>query len=375
MYRRETETRGSFYTGARAAERTERGGLRGGVIALCALLLGVVIGMSIPKKQEPAHEREAKLLPLTPQITNTASPTEDAEGSPSPEETGEAVVSLPSREITVSIGGSPVKMDLEEYLVGVVAGEMSASGEPEALKAQAVAARTFTALHMAGKTRCRSGCTVCDDVTCCQAYADEERLRTLWGSSYDAYIAKIRAAVKDTEGIVSVYDGELINAFYHASSGPSTESSEEVFAMALPYLVSVDSCEGEHEMVSRQEFTCEEAFKKLNEAFPEAELKLPFGAQDFDIWGRTKSGRVQLVRLGATVVSGAQLRRALGLKSTAFEIERKGDAIVFTCTGYGHGVGMSQLGANEMAKSGAGFEEILEHFYTGSSLSKLVYGG
>ncbi len=143
--------------------------------------------------------------------------------------------------------------------------------------------------------------------------------------------------------------------------------------MALPYLVSVDSREGDREIVTRQEFTAAEVVRRINSAYPEANMRLPIGEHELEIWGRNSSGRVQLIRIGETVIPGGALRKVLGLKSTAFDIELEGDNVAFTCLGFGHGVGMSQTGANEMAKNGIGFEEILKHFYTGTELATLTY--
>ncbi|MCR5808158.1 MAG: stage II sporulation protein D [Clostridiales bacterium] len=362
--------------------------------SLAALALGIFLGARLAGAKLK-REVSLPLLPLVPAASPIPSaPTsgtaplpswdafsfENEEGARSsqeaPDPSGAAyscTVPLDSPALTVSVGGEPEEMTLEEYLFGVVAAEMSADSEFEALKAQAVAARTFTALHMAGSAVCRSGCTVCSDHRCCQAYMTEAELRAAWGSSYEKYAEKIRAAVKETEGLVAVYDGKLISALYHASSGPMTENSEAVFAIAKPYLISVDSREGGNETTTVKEFPMAELVDRLNEAFPLAELSCPMGKSDLDIWGRSESGRVNLMRVGNTVVSGNLLRQALGLRSTAFTVEIGESTVIFTCTGYGHGVGMSQLGANEMAKSGASFREILAHFYTGTELAKLTY--
>ena len=284
---------------------------------------------------------------------------------------------LPSQRIKVSVGGEIYDMDLEEYLVGVVAAEMPASSEPAALMAQAVAARTFAALHMEGRAVCshgQEGCDVCGDPYCCQAYLTEAELRSAWGDGYEKYAERIRSAVRSTEGIVVVYEGKLISALYHASAGPATENSEAVFAVALPYLVSVSSNEGDSQARSLQEFTQEELCAKLNALFPDAHLAPPLSQSDIDVWGRTESGRVQLVQIGETVITGQQLRSALGLKSTEFTVTVTDTSVRFECVGYGHGVGMSQRGANEMAKQGSSYEEILLHYYTGTELARLVYG-
>lgn len=278
-----------------------------------------------------------------------------------------------SESIVVSIDGMPHEMDFEEYLIGVVAAEMPASFEPEALKAQAVAARTYAALHIAGNASCKrgyEGCDVCDDNSCCQAYMTTAELSAFWGASYEKNIERVRQAVGATEGIVAVYDGDLISAVYHASSSGATENSEAVFAMALPYLVSVDSHETDSAR-SDVKFSLSEFANTVNNKFSDAQLSSNFSADEIDIWGRTDSGRVQLIRLGGTVITGQQFRTLFSLKSANFTVESDGQTITISCKGYGHGVGMSQYGANEMAKNGSTFAEILTHFYKGTELARI----
>lgn len=284
--------------------------------------------------------------------------------------------SLPSSAVLLSLNGELREMELEEYIAGVVAAEMPASAEPEALKAQAAAARTFTVLHMEGRAVCAhgaQGCTVCSDPSCCQAFKTDAELRAFWGEDYEANLKKVREAVFATRGVVVLFGGRPISALYHASSGPATENSEAVFAAALPYLVSVDSREGGAGAVSAQEFTEAELIAAVNSAYPDAQLSSPLSARDIDVWGRTESGRVQLVQLGSTVLTGGQLRALLGLKSTDFTVEISEGRVRFTCIGCGHGVGMSQYGANEMAKQGCTYEEILLHFYTGTELARITF--
>lgn len=354
-------------------------------LAAVLALLAAAIAANVRMRPAAPDIGAAKPLPLVPR--SSPAPTEEAQADVSaeaaPVETAEAAeapqnggsVLLKSDKLTVSIDGEPVGMELEEYLVGVVAAEMPASNEFDALCAQAVAARTFAALHMAGRAKCRSGCTVCSDPKCCQAYRTDAELHAFWGAGYEENIQKIRAAVKETEGAVATWQGELISALYHASSGPATEDCSAVFAAGLPYLVSVSSYEGDREMTSVQEFGEHDIAERLNAAFPQAQLNEPIADEEISVWGRNEGGRAMLVRVGEALVSGTQMRQALGLRSTAFEISRKGSVWSFSCTGYGHGVGMSQLGANEMAKLGCGWQEILRHFYTGITISKLEYAG
>lgn len=357
----------------------ERGlyGIRAWIALVTVLCVGIFFG-SMLGRSEP--DKPAPVLPLTPDAAvptgengSVFVPTETDAPSDTAIPQQEGVVRLDSSVITVCVDGVPETMELEDYLVGVVAAEMSVKSEPDALRAQAIAARTFTALHMQGSAKCPSGCTVCSDHRCCQAYKRTDVLKSVWGSKFDSYMAKILDAVRSTEGLVVTFEGKLISALYHASSGPATENSEEVFAVALPYLVSVDSREGDAEMVSVQEFAVEDIVKKINSLYPEAEMKAPLSPTDFDIWGRSDSGRVQLVRIGNSVISGSELRMALGLRSASFTVTFDEKKVTFTCLGYGHGVGMSQVGANEMAKDGSDFRAILAHFYTGTAISRLVY--
>lgn len=260
-------------------------------------------------------------------------------------------------------------MELEEYIIHVVAGEMPASYAAEALKAQAVAARTFAMKHINGEAKCKSGHTICTDPSCCQACLSTDEMRASWGDSYNTYYQKLYDAVEATRGEVLTSDGKLISALYHSSSGGKTENSEAVFAVALPYLVSVDS-EGEEDS---PEYSDEKTFKNtelcelVNKAFPQANLSKP--SDQIDIWGRTDSGRVKLVQLGGTVVNGQQFRTLLKLHSTNFSFKFSKDSVTITCIGFGHGVGMSQCGANAMAKRGSDYHEILEHYYTGVKIT------
>lgn len=273
--------------------------------------------------------------------------------------------------IEVWNGEEALSMKLEEYIVHVVAAEMPASYAEEALKAQAVAARTYAVKHMLGEERCKSGYTICTDHTCCQAYLTTEELHSSWGTAFDRYFNKICSAVSDTKSEVIVCDGELITAVYHSSSGGRTENCEAVFAMALPYLVSVESAgeESSPEFSKETTYTASEFVSRVNEAFPLANMKTPVGS--VDIWDRTESGRVKLVRLGDTVVTGQQMRNAFKLHSTNFSFEINRNEVKITCLGFGHGVGMSQCGANAMAKEGADYLEILTHYYTGVDITRI----
>lgn len=261
------------------------------------------------------------------------------------------------------------EMTVEQYLVGVVAAEMPASFEKEALKAQAVAARTYS-LRQIQAGGCASGCDICSNSGCCQAYDTLEACKEKWGSNYEANLAKIQSAVRETYREALYYDGELIEALYHSSSGGQTENSENVFAAARPYLQSVSSDYevGARYMTDEKRYTKESFAKSVNAAFSKAKVKAGKLKQQVKILSSYASGRVKDVQLGEATVTGRELRTALSLRSTWFTIDLEGDEVVVRTRGYGHGVGMSQAGANGMAQEGADYTEILAHYYINTTV-------
>lgn len=272
--------------------------------------------------------------------------------------------------VNVLHDGTLIEMDLEEYLVGVVAAEMPASFEPEALKAQAVAARTYTLYkkNHGGCDNC-SGADICTDSTHCQAFMTEEKMETFWGDDAEMYKQKVELAVSETKGKVLYYEGEEIQVFYHANSGGQTENSENVYSQALPYLKSVSSV-GEEDFsgyygkvtVSKDEFIS--AMKKYSPGIELARSDLDNMAQSII---RFDSGRVKSIKIGNQTFTGREMRKFFSLKSTNFKIQVN-SGITFTTVGHGHGVGMSQTGAQAMAKDGATYQEILEHYFTGVTI-------
>lgn len=263
-----------------------------------------------------------------------------------------------------------VHMPLETYLCGVVAAEMPASFEPEALKAQAVAARTFTLRRLAacGGTPCgRGGADICTDSACCQSYRTAAQLKKSWGANADYYFAKVEDAVYGTAGEVATYGGALIEALYHSTAGGMTENAENVFASAQPYLVSVSSPgeEGSAHYADSLTLSKKNFIKKINAAFPNAGLSEKKLETQVEITARFPSGRVKTVRLGGAETTGRLFRKALDLPSANFTIAFTGDSVRISTKGYGHGVGMSQYGANAMAREGSDYRAILAHYYTG----------
>ncbi|MGI1690553.1 stage II sporulation protein D [Thermoanaerobacter uzonensis] len=269
------------------------------------------------------------------------------------------------------------KMDLEEYVKGVVAAEMPAEFEMEALKAQAVAARTYALskeIALGGRgCELHPGADVCTDSEHCQAWQSEDELRQKWGGNFDKYYAKISQAVEDTKGLVLVYDDALIVPAYHAISGGKTENSEEVWHSKIPYLRSVVS-PGE-EVASKYKTTVvvskEEFINKLKQKEPSLKLNSSNILNQVKDIEKTQAGHVKTLKIGNITFSGEEIREVFNLNSTNFSFEAQGNNIVITVIGYGHGVGMSQYGANALAKQGKKFDEILKYYYTGVEIVKI----
>ena len=263
-----------------------------------------------------------------------------------------------------------VEMDLEEYIVGVVSAEMPAYYDFEALKAQAVASRTYTLYSMAhGGCHTHPEADVCTNSSCCQAFSTHERMQNAWKDDYANNYNRIAQAVMETAGEVLVYDGKLCDALYHACSGGQTEDSENVYANALPYLRGVDSPYEDPMRTEDVPFGEDAAVELITAKYPESGVTVENLREAVTIAETYPSGRVKTLRLGKTTITGKQARNLFGLRSTMFTITRSEDGIVFHTKGYGHGVGMSQNGANGMAKHGSDYREILFHYYTGVSIA------
>lgn len=313
-------------------------------------------------------------LPESP-AEATAPPAESAVPAQTPEPTAAplqaaaaAQAASPAPEkIVVQTAEGITEMDMQEYLVGVVAAEMPASFAPEALKAQAVAARTYALYCAAGNKH--QDADVCTDYTCCQAWISDSAMRENWGEDYEANAEKIRAAVAETEGQYLVYEGEPVFAAFHSSSAGATEDCAQVWN-PRPYLVSVDSPETAADVpdyISRLECAPLDFRDTILSAYPQAD----FTGEESEWIGTLKldtSGRVESAVLGGVEIKGTELRSLFSLRSTAFTLEYTEGRFIFTVTGYGHGVGMSQYGAQVMAQNGEDYTNILAHYYTGTVL-------
>jgi len=263
-----------------------------------------------------------------------------------------------------------VTLTIDDYLTGVVAAEMPALFETEALKAQAVAARTYL-MHRLQYGKCgRGGADICTDCKHCQAWLSVAQQQKSWGVHFDTYSKKIHDAVYSTTGQVIYYNNQPIDALYHSVSGGKTEDCAAVFSEAEPYLVSVSSPgeEGDSNYKSQNIFTPTQLVSLINNAFPKAKLSAKNISSQIKILSHDESGRVDKVKVGSDTIKATDLRLAIGLKSTNFSISYKNDNIIFDVIGYGHGVGMSQRGADVMAQQGNKYIEILEHYYPGTNV-------
>lgn len=272
-------------------------------------------------------------------------------------------------------------LGLEEYLVGVVAAEMPASFPEEALKAQAVAARTYAVKRLQVPDprikNLNQDADLSTNPAVNQAWISSEEMKSRWGTlGYRAYKKKIVKAVQETAGQVLVYGGQLIDPVYHSSCGGGrTENSEDVWKFAIPYLRSVPCVA--HQDRHREAVHVFDLARLDNilgtslQAVPVG--KLQAGKGYLQITEKTSTGRVKAVRFGNKVLSGTELRNKLALPSTWFDLQIKGNTVIITTRGNGHAVGMCQYGAAALAEQGKNYRQILTHYYTGVGLGKISW--
>lgn len=266
------------------------------------------------------------------------------------------------------------KIDFEEYVRNVVASEMPSSFEIEALKAQSVAARTYAMAKILKfeetEPEAHPKAPICN-TTHCQVYKSERELIEAHGEDWekDGY-EKVKKACKETEGQMLYYQGQLVmQPLFFSSSGGQTENSEDVFSGEFPYLISVSSPyeEGATHSNEEKEFSFEDIEESLNSKYTDRNTG-QLGSDNIKILSRTAGGRVDKIQVGQSTYRGTEVRNALGLSSALFSVGFGSEGVVFTSSGSGHGVGMSQYGANGMAKEGSNYKEILTHYYTGTDV-------
>lgn len=246
-----------------------------------------------------------------------------------------------------------INIDLENYVIGVVACEMPASFKDEALKAMAVAARTYALYKMKKNNKYDLTATTKD-----QCYITIDEMKNKWKNNYEKYYNKIKKDVYSTEGEYLTYNGDVIIAFYFSISNGYTENVENVFSQKLDYLVSVDSS-----------FDSKYSYKESEKEIKLKDFLNKLGIKDTKIEKisieRYNTGRVKTIKVNNKLFKGTNFRTKLGLRSTDFEIKYDTNKVYITTKGYGHGVGMSQYGANAMADLGYRYEDILKYYYTG----------
>lgn len=276
--------------------------------------------------------------------------------------------------------GNIKEIVLEEYVIGVVAAEMPAEFAFEALKAQAVAARTYAYGRLKGiykdKDDLHANADICTDFSHCQAWISKEEAIERWdSSSADEYWDKIKKAVEETEGIVILYKGVIANPVFHSNSGGKTENAEEVWDVdPVDYLKSVIS-KGEEASPSFKtisKISVTEFYNTLKEYYPDIKVNKNSIFEDMKIVERTQGDRVKTIKVGNIEIKGTDFRKIFSLSSANFQLDKNKDGMIEIITfGNGHGVGMSQWGANNLAKSGEMWEEIIKYYYLGVELDTI----
>ncbi|OPJ56072.1 stage II sporulation protein D [Alkalithermobacter paradoxus] len=265
--------------------------------------------------------------------------------------------------------------NIEEYLYNVVASEMPAAFHEEALKAQAIAARSYVFYKMENggeNNNKHPGAVVCTDHTHCQEYLSLDQLRKAHGEEWIKNMwPKVKNAVDQTRGMILKYEGKVVEPLYHSTSGGKTENSEEVFAAMVPYLRSVESPfeEGSPRLVGVVKITEKEFINKFKSAYPKVKFSNNL-SNDIKILSRTEGGSVKEINIGGVKLRGRDVRSILDLNSADFEINVKDGYVDIQTRGYGHGVGMSQWGANGMGNEGYKYDEILKHYFKGVDIEK-----
>ena len=295
--------------------------------------------------------------------------SETAKAENAPPDKAEKLPADSEYSIKLLCGDEVIELSAFDYIVGVVAAEVPVAFQPEALKAQAVAARTYLQ-HSLSEAPKHDNADICSSPDCCQAYKSCDELKEKWGKNYDKFIEIIKTAVEETDGEYLSFEGEPAMAVFHSSSNGQTEDSSAIWG-DYPYLVSVSSPETEKDVpnyistLTMRDIDFRDTILYLK---PETDMTADAGEwiEKTDI---DRSGRVACMTIGGVEFTGRELRELFSLRSTAFEIKHENGEFIFTVTGYGHGVGMSQYGANVMAKGGADYKEILSHYYPGAVLS------
>lgn len=262
-------------------------------------------------------------------------------------------------------------VNLEEHLVGVLAAEMPAVYEADALMAQAVAARSYILSKMDAANPDHPNATICTDPNHCKGWLSQDEAYEKWKEDEcRKNWKKLKTAVSATRGEYMIYEDKVVEAFFFATSGGKTENSEDVWSTSLPYLRSVESPEDKDgtNYHSAAVFTLDEFYSRIG---PYVGTVHKGGAPSISAPKRTEGGSIAEITICGKAFRGNEVRSIFGLKSANFTVTLLDDKVRFDVVGYGHGVGMSQTGANEMAKNGKKYTEILQHYYTNIQIAKM----
>ena len=269
--------------------------------------------------------------------------------------------------------GEIEEVNIDEYLYGVVSAEMPASFHEEALKAQATVARTYTIYKILNGSK-HEGADICDSASCCQAWISKEDRYAKWNEAErENNWGKIVKAVESTKGQIITYEGSPINAFFHSNSGGTTETPTNVWGGTnYPYLQTVETSgeEAYTQYSSNVILTKNEVIQKIKEFYSDCEINFE-NENEVQILEYTESGRVKTIKFGNKEISGVEARTIFGLRSAKFTVKVEGNNVIFEVLGYGHGVGMSQTGADSMAKLGNDYQTIIKHYYTGVEIQNV----
>jgi stage II sporulation protein D len=268
-----------------------------------------------------------------------------------------------------------IEIEIEEYIMGVVAGEMPAEFQTEALKAQAVAARTYLLYKLkknTGNPEQHKDAPICSGTHCQVYYSKDMLLEKFSQDWFDKYWEKIANAVESTRGEILSYDKKVIEPLFHSTSGGKTENSEEVFGTFMPYLRSVESPyeEASPKLSASVTIPIADFIKKLNDEYGVNDLTTKNLKTKISLVEMSEGGKIKELKISDKTLTGREIRTLYNLNSANFKFIQSKDAIQIVTTGYGHGVGMSQYGANGMAAKGHSYEEILKHYYTGVEILK-----
>ena len=267
------------------------------------------------------------------------------------------------------------EMDIEEYLYGVLSSEMPSTFDEEALKAQAIAARTYVIYKMENNiTSGHENANICTNSAHCQAYTSYDDLKEIKGEDWiKSDYVKVKKAVDDTKGQIITYEDKVILPLYFSTCSGKTENSEDVFSTQYPYLVSVESPYDKSSPKYSTTYSIKKSkfIKYIKNAYPKLSLSLNKLDKEVNIINRTEGGSVKIIQVGNIKISGTDLRKILNLNSSNFTINYNNDEINFNVKGYGHGVGMSQWGAEGMAKEGYKYYDILFHYFQGTDIKDM----